>query len=238
VSVPAVSASSATATPGRRCHRHALALLAVAAWVVWSSSCGGSGHARRLVSSAAVFRPSPRIVGDYDADDEYGAHGNDGDNDDAGSFARMVPDSDDRSLSDDDDVSVRSLGHAAGAADTAAISRLLRRYFAAATAANGAAGCSLIAARLTGSIVESYGGSSGMAYARGTSCAMVMGKVFAHYHRQLSAHERALRRVAARIERDEGLATLSFGGLPKRQIRVAREGGVWKVDALLDFEPQ
>jgi hypothetical protein len=63
-----------------------------------------------------------------------------------------------------------------------------------------------------------------------------MSKVFAHYHRELSAHAAELQIAAVRVEGEKGVAVLAFKTLPGRELHVAREAGVWRVDGLLDLE--
>ena len=51
-----------------------------------------------------------------------------------------------------------------------------------------------------------------------------------------AAHAAELQVTGVRVDHASGVAVLGFKTLPGRQLRVAREGKVWKVDGLLDLE--
>ena len=61
-----------------------------------------------------------------------------------------------------------------------------------------------------------------------------MTALFKHLHEQIAAEEPMLRVRAVRLEQHHGVAVLSFGTMPERQIQVRREARTWKADALLD----
>jgi hypothetical protein len=111
---------------------------------------------------------------------------------------------------------------------------LLKRYFAAAAASDGAAACALLVPSVSKVVPEDLGRSPGPAYARGATCATVMSKIFAPFHRQLALHVETLRISEARIEHDEAIVVMSFKRLPAREIRVGRDHGLWRVHELLD----
>jgi hypothetical protein len=220
-----------------------LVLPVVVALCLCVAACGAASHGAGSTSrsASAAVGPSPSITGDYDGDDDYGAKlQSDGDNDDS----TMPKDRDNDNVGDDsgnsyfdaDDEVVRLSGHVASAVDRTAITRLVKRYFAVANAEDGMTACSMIVSSFAKSVPETLGRPPGPPYARGTTCAAVMSKVFAHYHRQLAAHATTLEVNGVRVDRGIGVAVLAFRTLPGRQIRVAREGGVWRMDALLDLE--
>jgi hypothetical protein len=217
---------------------------AIAALCIGTAGCGDAGQGPRSTNNAAAsraaqsFEPSLSVTGDYDRDDSY-ADGrySDGDNDDAKATDRDN-DSDNRTHSyyDDDDSGVRRFGHPAGTGDRRAVEGLVKRYFTAASAEDGAAACSMIVSIFAKSVPEDLGRPPGPVYARGSTCATVMSKIFAHYHRQLAIHAATLRFGGVRVSGGKGVAVLAFKGLPGRQIHVAQEKHVWKMDALLDLE--
>jgi len=129
-------------------------------------------------------------------------------------------------------------GHAASAADKRAVTVMLKRYYAAATAENGAEACSMIVSSLAESVLEDYGpGSPGPSYLKvGTSCASVMTLLFRHFHSRLTVELPKLEVARVRLVGHKGLAVLSFDSMPEREIQVGRQGGIWKVDALIDHE--
>jgi hypothetical protein len=225
-----------------------LAMPATVALCLCVAACGstsqGVGSASRSASGAATEAAgggpaSSNITGDYDGDDDYSnQRSNDGDNDDSTKPKDRDNDSDSsgKSYFDSDDSSVRGFGHAADSAEGRTIASLVRRYFAAANAGDGATACSIMVPGIARSVPEDIGGPAGPLYARGTTCAVVMSKAFVHYHRQIAAHAATLRIAAVRVKRGNGVAVLAFNRLPGREIHVAREGDVWKIQATLDAE--
>jgi hypothetical protein len=224
-------------------------MLATVALCLCVASCGGAsrgvGPASRSTPGAAANAAgmggpaSNSITGDYDGDDDYSnQRSNDGDNDDSTKPKDRDNDSDSagKSYFDSDDSSVRGFGHAAGFAERKTIASLVKRYFVLANAGDGATACSMIVSSIARSVPEDLGGPAGPLYARGTTCAVVLSKAFEHYHRQIAAHAATLEIADIRVKRGAGVAVLAFKKLPGREIHVAREGGVWKIEAILDAE--
>jgi hypothetical protein len=132
---------------------------------------------------------------------------------------------------------VLDYGHAASVSEQQAIAKLLKHYYAAATAENGAVACTMIYSTLAESVAEDYGHTPpGPIYSHGRTCPEVMTRMFAHFHPQLTLELPKLRVAHVRLVEHHGLAILSFGTLPERQISVAREGKTWKVETVLDSE--
>jgi len=130
---------------------------------------------------------------------------------------------------------VVDFGHEADAADTQAITDLVKRYFAAALAGNGAAACSMLYSTLSESVPEDYGESPpGQPYMRGTTCPAVLKLLFKHEHPQLAAEVPKLQVARVRLSEHHGLVVLRFAKLPERQISVGREGHTWRIQGLLD----
>ncbi len=127
-------------------------------------------------------------------------------------------------------------GRAAGASDKRAITALLKRYYRAAAAENGAAACSMLYSTLAEGVPEDYGSYNGPTYMRGSTCPAVMTLLFKHYHRLLEIEVPKLKIAQVDLQERHGLAVLSFGTLPEREIQVEREGHVWRVTALIDTE--
>jgi hypothetical protein len=210
--------------------------LPTAALCLCVAACGRAGHA---TSASSAILPSPSITGDYDSDDNYGnGPFNDGDDDDSTQPKDRDNDSDNSTGSyyDGDDSSVRGFGHAADASDRKAIASLVRRYLAAAGAEDGRTACSMVMRSMVRAVPGDFGRPPAPPYARGTTCATVMSMLFAHYHRQLAAHAATLAISAVRVEGGEALVVLAFGTLPGRQVRVIRDGGVWRMEGLFDTE--
>jgi hypothetical protein len=134
--------------------------------------------------------------------------------------------------------SVRDFGDPANAFDREAIAALIKRYYAAAAVGDGAMACSMLSPTLASSVAEDYGPrSAGPPYLHaGTSCPTLTTLLFRHFRSRIAAEIPLLEVRRVRIHQHQGLALLSFGRLPERQIPVAHEEGSWKIDALLDSE--
>lgn len=124
-------------------------------------------------------------------------------------------------------------GHAASAADRRAVTALVERYFAAAAAGDGATACPLIYSLFAEEIPELYGEPPGPPALRGSTCAVVMSKLFKQRHRQMVADHATLEVTDVRVKGRRAHALLRFE-TGARDLLVHREGRVWKVDEMLD----
>lgn len=228
-----------------------IAILLLGAWI---SACGGTGRGVRTGSPSSsggpasgqetaplatdATRTAGHLFGDYDGDDYYIQKSSDLDNDDGHKPRDGDGDYDNRSKSyfDSDDGPVLRFGHAASTADRRAIEAVVKRYFAAAATKDGAAACSIITTPLAKSVPEDLGQPPGPAFLSGKTCAVVMSKLFKESSLQFTTYAKRLRVVGVRLDRGRGFAILGFRDLPGRRIDVAREGGVWKIQALVDGE--
>jgi hypothetical protein len=204
-----------------------LALVALALIGTCLTACGAGKGANSNASTTSTphqvyvsriptkVPPEPaKIKADADKDNDIGASDDDTNND-----------------------STLNFGHAADTADTQAITFLIKRYYAAAYAENGARACKMIYSTLEEAVPEDYGQSPpGQPYMRGTTCAAVLTLLFKHDHPQLTIEFPKLKISRVRLMEHHGIAILHFGALPERQISVGREGHIWKVDGLLDSE--
>ena len=205
------------------------------------TACANSSH-KRAMSSTTVAEAMPTertITGDYDNDD-YGtaaASYGDADNDEH-KATDQDNDSDNSSGSafDRDDETIRDFGHAADSADKRAITALIERYYSLAVAQDGAAGCLMIVPSLARSVPEDIGRPPGPPYLRGDTCAAVLSKAFKVNRRQLTAYSASLRVTVVRVLRDRAVVIFGFNALSGRLFRLLREGGVWKLESLLDGE--
>jgi hypothetical protein len=139
-----------------------------------------------------------------------------------------------------DDTSNRealAVGHPADPADAHTIASLIKRYYRIALAEDGATACAMIYSTMTESIPEDYGSATGgPIYMKGTTCPVVMAKLFVHYHNQLRAEVPKLRILHINVKGHDGIAILEFGTMPERRISVEREGHIWKLATLIDSE--
>lgn len=126
---------------------------------------------------------------------------------------------------------------AASPADKQAVAALIKRYYTAAAAGDGAKACSMLYVTLAEAVPEDYGKSPpGQPYMQGNTCPAVMTLLFKHLHNQLTVELPLLKVTRVRLDQHHGLAVLSFGKMPERQISVHRERHTWKIEALLDSE--
>lgn len=132
----------------------------------------------------------------------------------------------------DDDGKFLNYGHAAYAAEARALTALVKRYYAAAAASDGAAACSMLYPFIAESVVEGYGHTRAL---RGDTCAVVMSKLFAQQHKLLTGKSTTLKMYAIRVNGARALTVLRFAVLPEvRIITERREGSTWKMLNLLD----
>lgn len=131
---------------------------------------------------------------------------------------------------DADDNVVLSYGQAASEADRRAIADVVRRYYMAAVAGDGAKGCSLVYSLL----VETAPEDLSQTPREGETCSQAMSKFFKRDHTQFKADTTRIKLTRARVHGDSGLALVRLG-TRERRVLVHREGGVWKVNTLLDM---
>lgn len=174
-----------------------------------------------------------RYMNDSDNDPE-----NDEDNDDSNG-KKIDEDNDPREdhlptqnriYHDSDDRFIVRFGVKANAADARAVASVVARYRVAAAASDGAKACSLMYSTLAEAVVEDYGRAPGPAYLRGAqTCAELMSRLFAHLHGELTG---AVDVTSVRVKRNDGFALLGSSHAPARYVKVHRERGVWKIEAL------
>lgn len=137
-----------------------------------------------------------------------------------------------------DDAGEWSFGRAATPAEQRAFATVLKAFYAAAAAGDGAAACAQIAPELVRSadpartLPPEYSPQPGSALSGG-GCARVESLVFSVDRPQFAAQSSTLRLLDARVNGVEGLAILGFRTTGERMIALRRVGGAWKLDALL-----
>ena len=131
---------------------------------------------------------------------------------------------------------IAAYGQAANASDAQAIATLVKRYYAAAAAEEGAQACSLTYYIEVETLPERYGGPPGPRWLHGAStCPALLTRVFKHFHNQLTG---AIDVKAVRVRGVSAQALVGFPGLPDGVVKIRREGDVWKVDGLLAVAPE
>jgi hypothetical protein len=204
-----------------------LALLAIALLGQSAAACGGTskatGSASQASSRIAATGAKAATASSATSTQNYAKADRDKDNDVEAPY-------DDTNNNEE-----LNYGRAASSVDKQAIAALIKRYYAAAAAGDGAKACSMLYVTFAEAVPEDYGTSPpGQPYMRGKTCPAVMALLFKHDHSQLIAELPLLEVRRVRLEQHHGLAVLSFGTMPERQIPVQRERRTWKIEALLD----
>jgi|HubBroStandDraft_3_1064219.scaffolds.fasta_scaffold144276_2 hypothetical protein len=204
-------------------------LLAATALSLAVIGCGssGKGHADSPASAvttttgaASQTSSAPTPSGGYLINDA------DRDNDDPG-YGDIGRENDDSRL-------LSEYGSPAGKAEKQAITAVVKRYFAAAAAGDGATACSLLTPSFVAGVVENAGTSAQDATA---GCASSVSRLLAGQHEQLAEDEVATMVVIdVRIKHDFALAVLGFKNAPEAEILLQRDGHAWKLAALFDSE--
>jgi hypothetical protein len=132
----------------------------------------------------------------------------------------------------DDDTHVLNYGYAANAADERESTALVKRYYALAAARDGTRACPLLVPLLAETIAEQDSHSPGL---RGSTCAVVLSKLFARDHRLLAEKDAHLKVLRVRVKGDKGLILLDFPEIPEaRQILERRVNGTWRLREIYD----
>jgi hypothetical protein len=208
--------------------RSVLTLPSIALLGLSIGACGGAGK-----GSGSAPRPSPSSAAVRTVSSATSPRG----------YLRIDGDADDGpDHRDTDNYGLRHYGHVADAADRWAIAALVKRYYDAGAAGDGATACALIDSGLASS--PSLGEKAEAVYPpapsvqplRGWSCARIVSLLFEEDHRRLAADHASVVVTGVRVEGNKGLALLGFSTTPERWIPLRREHGGWKVEALLDRE--
>ncbi len=132
----------------------------------------------------------------------------------------------------DDDAQIVGYGHAADPAERAAVTTLVKHYYSDAAAGDGASACALLATRIREAIVEEDGGSARL---HGSTCPVVIAKLFAVNHHELAEKSAALQIAGVRVREGKGVVLLEFPELREvRQMSIRHIGGAWKLHDLRD----
>ncbi len=195
-----------------------LALVAIGATACGSGGGSGTGgvgfsSGTRSANAAATGTASATSPAAQDAD---------GDNDRLG--GGRDPDKD----------QTLSLGPAAGAADRHALTALVKHYYALAAAGDGAGACALLYAPMAESVAEELGSGDGSPALRGKTCAQVASKLFARRHGELARQFASLEVGEMQVKGNRGFVRVRVTGPTEHQVAVHREGGIWKMNVLLD----
>jgi hypothetical protein len=179
------------------------------------TSCGGASKETHSATSSTSSQSYLRNDGDIPGDDRAGRS---------------------------DDYLVRGYGQAAGETETKELESLVKRYYVAAAAEDGAAVCVLLDPRLreglnlVKAIPHEDAPPPGSTIFSGKDCAQVASLLFKLNHQQLVEKAGTFVVTGVRVSNFHGLVLLGFKAMPERLMPVAREQGAWKIGALLDLE--
>jgi ketosteroid isomerase-like protein len=124
-------------------------------------------------------------------------------------------------------------GSEASRSDRLAIASLVRRYYVAAAAEDGARACAMLSPDIVAGLSEEPASSS--APTRQNACAMSMSRVLKAQHQLLMEDDvPTMVVIDVRVDRDVATATLGFRRMPVGSVRLRGEKGVWKMDSMLD----
>lgn len=172
------------------------------------------------------------IRGDGDADNPRDIDGN-GDSDSArvggADNDSDVPVPESYRFPDGDDRATFAFGRPAGSA-TAAITSAVRRYFAAAGAADGTSACPLLLPSLARSVPASRVGANGQISRGGGTCATALSALFAQFHEELAAPVTV---VSIRRKTSVAEAIVSSRTLRAGRVFLVRRGRSWGLEELL-----
>jgi hypothetical protein len=202
----------------KNCHRTLPALLVSAAIAACLMACGSSSR-----SPSGGTRSSGTTVASTSAAPPGGYIKDDGDKD--GDDPHPTdPGQDDQSL-------LATYGHRASTSAAHTISALVKHYYAAALAGDGAQACALLDAGLAAGLISSQSQTK-----RGAgACAAAVAPLLAQQHQHLLAEDPATMTVTGvYVNGNLGLALLGFRDSPETDIVVEREGHAWKIGALID----
>lgn len=133
----------------------------------------------------------------------------------------------------EDNDNLRTIGNAATEPDRREITALVKRFYVAAAADDGAAACKLYTAAMARAIPEDYGHVPGLPGLRGNTCAVVASKLFEHPPDVSAADLASTRVIGVRDTGKHGFAELSSKGMPLGEIGVEREGDSWRIAATI-----
>jgi hypothetical protein len=124
-------------------------------------------------------------------------------------------------------------GHEASEPDRRAITALVKRYYAAAAADDGATACSLIYSTFEEAIPEDYGQPPGPPNLRGKTCAVIMSKLFKQLPGEPPAVLAKTEVTGVSVRGRRGFARLHSSAMHTGSIAVERERQTWKIQALI-----
>jgi hypothetical protein len=128
------------------------------------------------------------------------------------------------------DNSIQTFGKESGEADKQAVTTVVKRYYAAVAAGDGAGACALLSSGISKSIVQSLGRSAAL---REKGCPGILSLLFKHRPGQAGASLAVVDVTGVRVKGNRGFALLRSKTMPSGEITIYREGGAWKIGSLI-----
>jgi hypothetical protein len=210
---------------GRSKMKWLLALLATMLLSGVVTACGGAGKSTSSASQASSTTAASGSTSATSAPGSYRQDDGDKDNDDSAQPSASL---------NDDTPLLKAYGKAGSEADKQAVTEVVKSYYAAAVAENGAKACSLLYSTLASGLAVDPGQAG---QGKGGTCATAVSALYKSQHAQLVADDVPTMVVTTvRVKGSLGLAVLGFKTMPRSEILLEREGGAWKVDALFNSQ--
>lgn len=125
-------------------------------------------------------------------------------------------------------------GVAAGNVDRKAITALVKSYYAAVVADDGAEACSLLDRSLAKSVAEDYGSMANLPELRGKTCVQVMSALFRHRRGQPTSNVAGIAVTGVRVvSGTHAIALLRSPTMVVGETSAERTEGVWRMSQLL-----
>lgn len=132
-----------------------------------------------------------------------------------------------------DDNHISTYGHAASGLERREIAALARNYLAAVVSHDGARACALMYSTLAETVPVNYGRPPGAPKWRGSTCAVVMSKIFADPREAQVRELRGVRVTGVRVRGRFGFVQTAALAMPAGELSIEREHGRWRIVTLV-----
>lgn len=185
-----------------------------------STATTSASQAAGAASSSAPTSTAPTKTSSSAASSARSANGQATQSAGASSTARRYPHGDN---------SIQTFGHRGGEAERQTVDSIVKRYYAAVAAGDGSTACSLMARGLANSIAKGLGRSPAL---RGKGCGGILSLLFKRRSGSATV-DTSVQVTQLRVNGNRAFALLRSKTMPQGEITVYREGGAWKIGALI-----
>jgi hypothetical protein len=209
----------------------AASLLSVGAGACGATSDGAGSHSNAPADAVPANTAPAAATSATEPSGSYLSSDGDSDNDD-----RADPS---QSFEKTDTLATSTFGREMSATERPAVVALIKRYYAAAAADDGALACPLLDPTLATGLGERQSQGQGQGHAaqsHGGGCAAAVSALFNQQHTQLMADEVATMSVIdVHVQGNEGIVTVAFRNALSGRIPIRRQGRAWKLGGLFDI---